>query len=401
MLTAAPLRVPRLAGLLLGGLSLVFLGIFLGGCRQTHTVLAVDAGLGGDGPPGPVTAVSQANGHTCALAGGALYCWGDNRNGQLGLGDTRMQQVPARVGGDTDWRAVVAADGASFALKQDGSLWSWGANDHGQLGLGDFIDRPSPTRVGTRTDWTMIASRFTHACGLAGDGELWCWGNNYEGQLGQNDGNNLGDLPLPTQVPGSWVATGAGDGHSCGIRSDGTLWCWGRNTEAELAQPEGAPIQIRRPVQTGSDSDWEAISTGQSSNCGLRGGGTLYCWGGNANVALAIDSDGGVVTAPTAIATPALVAVAFNTFGGCARTAAGEAFCWGRNVEGQLGLGDTMDRLLPTALPGDGWTDLSPGRFSFCGVRGGAVVCTGDNRSGQLGDGTTNRRDTMGAVALP
>jgi alpha-tubulin suppressor-like RCC1 family protein len=395
-------------------------GFLLVACRQTHTVLGVDdggiggggfagglgpggGGAGGNGPPAPAMTVDLAWGHACALAGGAISCWGDNSNGQLGLGDTRVQQRPARVGRDADWRAIVTSDGATFAIKRDGSLWSWGANGSGQLGVGDFADRATPTRVGTRLDWTTIASRFYHACGLTADHLLWCWGRNDEGQLGQNDGNNLSDLPVPTQVTDrQWIAVGAGDGHSCAIRTEGTLWCWGRNTDGELAQPDGAPIQIRRPVQAGTDTDWEAISTGQSSNCGLRAGGQLVCWGSNANNGLPLDDPRDIINVPTEVPiATGLTAVAFNTFGGCVLTPRGQALCWGRNLEGQLGLGDTLARIDPTPLPGDGWTDVSPGRFSTCGVRGGTVLCTGDNRTGQLGDGTTDRRATFEPVALP
>jgi alpha-tubulin suppressor-like RCC1 family protein len=248
----------------------------------------------------------------------------------------------------------------------------------------------------------MIRSRFYHACGLTSDGALWCWGRNEEGQIGQNR-SSLSDIPVPTQVTDMrvWVATDAGDGHSCGIRNDGTLWCWGRNSESELAQPPGAPIQIRYPVQAGDATDWSAISAGQNANCGLRSG-RLYCWGAKGDHDLPLPNAGATVAAPTEVPTASTFdAVAFNTFGGCVRTAAREAFCWGRNEEGQLGLGDTDPRDAPTALPGGGWTDISPGRFAFCGVRAGVVTCTGDNGEGQLGDGTTNRRNTMGAVALP
>jgi alpha-tubulin suppressor-like RCC1 family protein len=82
-------------------------------------------------------------------------------------------------------------------------------------------------------------------------------------------------------------------------------------------------------------------------------------------------------------------------------TPADQALCWGRNVEGQLGLGDTMARVDPTPLPGSGWTNVSPARFSLCGVRDGTILCTGENQDGQLGDGTTNRRDSFVPVVLP
>jgi alpha-tubulin suppressor-like RCC1 family protein len=199
-----------------------------------------------------------------------------------------------------------------------------------------------------------------------------------------------------------WTAVGAGDGHSCGIRVDGTLWCWGRNSDGELGQPAGAPIQIRRPVQIGSDTDWRTISTGQSSNCALRSDGTLSCWGSNVNRELPFDDVRQVIPTPTDVpGTTGLSSVAFHTFGGCVLTPADQALCWGRNVEGQLGLGDTMARVDPTPLPGSGWTNVSPARFSLCGVRDGTILCTGENQDGQLGDGTTNRRDSFVPVVLP
>ena len=382
---------------------------FGAGCTQTHVVLepTVDAGPPADGAgdvaAAPATAVSIANSHVCAIAGGALYCWGANAEGRLGVGDTNARTSPVRVGTDGTWQSVAVGERSSLALKQDGTLWSFGANEVGQLGLGDFAARQVPTRVGDRGDWTAIATRFNHACGLAHDGTLWCWGANSEGQLGQDDSpGSATNRPVPTQVTTDrdFAFVDAGDGHTCAVRTGGTLWCWGRNSEAELGQGSSDPLQIRRPTQVGVATDWQAVQSGQNFTCGLRAGGVL-CWGA-ANTAIPGAAPGSIVGSPLAIAgLSGIVALSINTFGGCVIDGAGGGDCWGRNAEGQLGLGDMDDRLTPTALPLSSWTRISAGRFATCGVRLGAVWCTGDNSAGQLGQGDLVRRTTLTEVVLP
>jgi alpha-tubulin suppressor-like RCC1 family protein len=364
---------------------------------------APDTSIDSDALPAPPTVVSIASYHACAVAGGALYCWGANAEGRLGTDDTNPRATPARVGTDTDWLTVATSARATLAMKRTGQLWSFGANDNGQLGVGDFSARRKPTPVGDRSDWTAIATRFDHACALARDGSLWCWGANTEGQLGQDDeyGSST-DRPVPTPVTGprDFAFVDAGQGHSCAVRTGGTLWCWGRNSEAELGQGPNAPIQMRRPMQVGTASGWQAVQAGQNFTCGLRAGDTL-CWGSVQDAAIPGGTPGGVVDTPLSIGAPAgVVQLSINTFGGCVIDGTGAAYGWGRNIEGQLGLGDLDARNTPSLL-GGGWTQLSAGRFSTCGVRDGAVVCMGDNRDGQLGLGDADRRAVPSVVTFP
>jgi len=395
-------------------------------CKQTHIVLdpltnppetdggtsdasATDGaggpgGTGGAAPAaGPVTALNTAYYHTCAIAGGALYCWGANDEGRLGLGDTKDRRTPARVGVDSDWIDIQVGERSSLGLKRDGSIWSFGGNDVGQLGQGDFVALKTPTRIGTRADWTAIATRFDHACALAADGSLWCWGQNTEGQLGQDETNTASmDRPTPVQVTTArdFAAVDAGQGHTCAIRRNGTLWCWGRNTDSILGQGAGSPVQIHHPVQVGSATDWQIVRSGQSSTCGLRGA-VVYCWGRVVDQSQPGSADGTDVPVPTAIGGPAGASgLTFNTFGGCSFDARGAGACWGRNAEGQLGLGDMSVQTDVVALPLGNWTWLSAGRFSTCGIRGGHVWCTGDNRNGQIGQGSVDRVATFMEVAL-
>lgn len=171
--------------------------------------------------------------HACAIrmvAGGGreLYCWGAGGAGRLGIGDAGSRECPTRVGTDTDWQRVVAGDDHTCAIKTDGTLWCWGNNSDGRLGIGTAGGTfDTPQQVGTEADWTDVFPGGSHTCGIRGEGELYCWGRNSRGATGF--GSTVGDTPEPTRVGsfGAWVSGSAGDGHTCGIRDDGTLWCWG------------------------------------------------------------------------------------------------------------------------------------------------------------------------------
>src|SRR5262249_35222768 len=136
-----------------------------------------------------------------------------------------------------------------------------------------------------------LSTKWSHACAIGADHTLWCWGDNDEGQLGIGDAEPISSPgpahPYPTQVGSEhdWLSVACGQGHTCGIRSPGELWCWGRNSEFELALPHSATqavLHVRAPARVGSDSDWLQLSAGQGTTCGLRrneSGTTLWCWG--------------------------------------------------------------------------------------------------------------------------
>jgi alpha-tubulin suppressor-like RCC1 family protein len=359
-----------------------------------------------EGDLGPDVALGEK--HGCAISNAHLYCWGSNEFGQLGVGGTDPSGRPLAVSVDVSWRGVAAGAHHSCARDDRGKVWCWGLNDRGQLGTGDRESRAVPTLVPLPARASVVSTDFSHTCALLVDSTLHCWGKNDEGELGQNDeltGDELSvDALLPVAVPGEFRAVETGQGHTCAIELDGALYCWGRNTENELGDVEG--LQIRLPTRVGSDKDWLAVEAGQDHTCGLRNDFSAHCWGFNT----AIDdlegaplgiADATLVTTPTRLDTDAHFALLrTDTFHACAIARDRSLYCWGRNVEGQLGIGHRGLRQTPVRV-GYGYRSVAVGRFSTCVIaEEGGVSCTGANDEGQLGVGNTEEHERLTPVAF-
>ena len=212
---------------------------------------------------------------TCAIrVDGTLWCWGDNRFGQVGQGHVSDYQngygSPMRVGTATDWKQVASAGDSACGVRTGGTLWCWGANNHGQIGDGTTTTRLVPTQVGTDTGWLSVSTGRTSACALRTGGQLWCWGNNESGQIG--DGTTTTRL-VPTQVGKgvTWTTVDVGTSHACGLSGD-RLWCWG----ADYRGPSGGPTMT--PTRVDTDFAWTMVSANEERTCGITTGQLLRCW---------------------------------------------------------------------------------------------------------------------------
>jgi alpha-tubulin suppressor-like RCC1 family protein len=250
---------------------------------------------------------------------GTLWAWGANHAGLLGDGTTTDQWTPVQVGTDTGWASVRTGDFHTMAIRTDGTLWAWGANYKGALGDGTRIDRTAPVQVGAGTGWASVAVGVNDTLGVKTDGTLWAWGENSYGQLG--DGTLI-DRTAPVQVgtDTAWGSVAAGQNHTMGVKQDGTLWAWGYNSRGELG--DGTTTNRTAPVQVGTDTGWASVAAGATYG-GLEAGftlaikteGTLWGWGRNLDGIL---GDGTISnrTAPVQI----------GTGSGWARVAAGSLF---------------------------------------------------------------------------
>ncbi len=290
---------------------------------------------------------------TCSTTrSGAFFCWGANQAGQLGLGDrTERVYAPARLeklAGPLIDMALGPNHGC--ALHASGALWCWGSNQSGQLGVSSITTRASPAKVEGLPALASVTVGNGHVCAADESGGVWCWGAGELGQLGQ--GNKSSSVPL--RVPGITNAKRvvvAGHDHACALRGDGTVLCWGSNGRGQAGDGESGGNRAR-PVRVIGLPAVEHLVSGGNHTCALTKDGETWCWGSNHNAQ--IDGSGADQLPPVQLTalprdTKKLTLGRAHT---CARTADGRVYCWGRNNFGQLGSGGTQLKTgRPTVVP--------------------------------------------------
>jgi alpha-tubulin suppressor-like RCC1 family protein len=351
--------------------------------------------------PGVIAAGGR---HSCAVVSARVLCWGANDRGQLGDGDLEARGTPAPVVGDIDFTQVSTGTAHSCGVARGGAGYCWGTNDRGQLGDATVTARSAPVRVAGNETFRIMRAGQTHTCGLTTAGEVLCWGANDHGQVGDGSSSNR---TTPTSVAGSlrFVSLSVGWNHSCAIAFDGTVYCWGANAAGQLGtgsrNDARTPTAISAPA-TGGTVRFTSMAAGGTHSCAVAETGDAYCWGRNLYGQLGI---GGTADAlvPTAVATT--VRFASVTAGGvhsCGRTRGGQAWCWGRNVYGQVGDGSNSTRETPSRVAGPNFTAINASGSHTCGVTSDDdTFCWGFNVEGQLGDGTRNHLPRPTRVALP
>jgi len=323
---------------------------------------------------------------------GALWCWGGNDYGQVGDGTFNSELLPVRIGAGSDWNVVDAGNAHTCGIRA-GALYCWGAGADYRTGLASIDDVTSPTRVGLDATWTKVSAGYRSSCGIRA-GALLCWGANNQGQLGIPAYRTApGASPAFTDL----AQVSAGHGASCGVRTDATLWCWGSGASGLMS--DGTYLDALTPVQIGVATNWSSVAVGGQIDdfgtptdfaCGIRTTGTLWCWGDGTYGQLGTNS-----TAPSDTPTQVGVLTTWTDISvGAATTcgiAGGSVFCWGAGGSGQIGNNDVLNRLVPTAISGGGtWTSVSVGDQQVCGIKSDSSLwCWGSNNLGQLGIGST------------
>lgn len=293
------------------------------------------------------------------------------------------------------------ADAGDGVFPETGPAYCWGDNEsQGQLGDGTNTDRLNPTPVSGGLEFSQLSAGNGHTCGIAEDGSMYCWGDNEsQGELGVGD--NFDKL-TPTQVNGEqfFVDVAAGGGHTCGlaIENAGTAYCWGDN-EAQGQLGDGTNFDRLQPVAVSGNLQFTDLAAGGVHSCGIGQDGETYCWGSNypGQGQLGIGNNNDQLTPTVVSGEHAFESVVAGGRHTCALTADGTAYCWGDNDgQGQLGTGDNDDRLVPAMVTGGhSFVDLAAGGAHTCGVTAeGEAYCWGNNHpgQGQLGVGDNNDR---------
>lgn len=346
---------------------------------------------------GPVyTELVAANGSTCAIRDDdSMWCWGENVWGQLGDGTTTRRLRPTQIGAGNAWLRMSIGRKHGCAIRTDRSLWCWGWNGDGELGVGTQDKHYTPTQVGTDKDWMFVsASGLLHTCAVKTDKSLWCWGSNAKRQLG--DGTTAMLRTTPTRVAftstthgSGWNQFSTGETSTCATRDDGSLWCWGY-------QWSGGSWAT--PTQIGSDTNWGWIAAGGDHACGTQTDGTLWCFGSGAQGSLG-DGSGQSHANPLPVGGNDWTSVATSAMTGSSHTCATKSdphnsvWCWGVNRRGAFGNGE-LDSYSPVPVRANtrqAWL-VVVGDDHTCALIGTNISCFGSNGSGELGDGTQRFR---------
>jgi alpha-tubulin suppressor-like RCC1 family protein len=222
--------------------------------------------------------------------------------------------------------------------------------------------------------FTKLAAAGGFSCGLASDGGIYCWGNNIYGDLG--DGTTVPrDRPTQVGTATDWIDVDARTNVGCGIRTDHSMWCWGLGTTGQIG--DGRNMTAYSPTRVISDKPgigWRAMALGRQALCGIHDDGSLACWGFDRVT-------GDSVSTPVAVdSNTDWTDVSVGTVRCGIRGMPGPLYCWGRSQTGDLGLGDTTSQATPAQVGTDLWKRIEVGYYNTCGIRSdNALLCWGNH----------------------
>ena len=408
-------------------------------------------------PMGGAYSAAQTVTVACATPGATLYYTLDDTapttssasvaaGGTISVGATAILRVRAFASGmqpspETSALYQIApgrtAAGLNHTLAVDasGTVWSWGYNYYGQLGngsLGNLSFAGQVTGLPGGQQALAVAAGDRHSLALMSNGvtsqnTVWSWGDNSYGQLGNNT-TTQSPVPVEVMMAGAnggapvaltgVVAVAAGSYHSLAVRSDGTVWAWGRNVAGELGMSTSTS-QSALAVQVPGLSGMTAVTAGLYFSVALRGDGTAWAWGYNVYGELGSGSNTNSTSVPTQVSNAAAtVAIAAGADGEhlLLLQSNGTVLATGNNQYGQLGNNTTATAYYPVAVMGvggqstqlSGVVAIAAGTNHSLAVLGnGNAVAWGSNTNlpytntpaGQLGDNSTANSSVPVAVA--
>ncbi len=344
----------------------------------------------------------------CALNSlNVMKCSGERHMGLMADGITSQLHSFSAVT-NLDQFSSLSLNGQfmSSGLKSDGSLWMWGfgrtSSDYiGDASVQEVVLSPQQVLISTGSTFTKVSKGYKHTCGIRSDQKLYCWGFNTNGSVGDNTTTNRA-LPVAVDAATNYIDVSAGTSFTCGITSTGVLKCWGLNTNNSVG--DNTTTQRNAPVVVNSGTSYKALA--QASHytmCAITSADDLKCWGynnygqvgvgGTSNTAIPTVVDSGVQY-------KSVVASIGHT---CGITTGNELKCWGQNSSYQLGDGTTIDRQLPVLFnAGTNYTAVGlNGSGLTCGLTlAGALHCAGDRSAGLAASATQDGVGQSSTVSI-
>jgi alpha-tubulin suppressor-like RCC1 family protein len=298
----------------------------------------------------------------------------------------------------------ISATNHTLYAKSDGTIWAWGRNNKSQLGDGTTTDSSIPVQSAPAvlSGMTAVAAGNEHSLALKSDGTVWAWGSNSNGQLG--DGTIVNHT-IPVQVSGltNVRAIAAGVNFSLALKNDGSVWAWGYNGSGQLGN--NTTTDQWTPVPTAGPGGVTAIAAGFDHTVVMTSGTVVWTWGNNSRGQLGngTTNNSSVPLLVGSGVTGALAISAGNQFTVVLVSSYLSSFlwAWGNNSDGQLGDTTNSERHLPTQVSGlANMTALTSGDAHSLSLKSdGTAWAWGNNSNGQLGDGTKTSRWTPAQVS--
>ncbi len=354
-----------------------------------------------DGLAGVIDMTVGGN-HICATLGDhALSCWGENAYQQLGDGTAAQKNIPTKATSLPQVAHVDAGGHHSCAKLPDGGTTCLGRNTTGQLGDGSVVNRGLAQPIAIlKKDVLELAAGDAHTCALMRDGAVFCWGSNRVGAVAPGV-DPIQGLPVTVPKVPPAVHLTAGENHNCALSAEGTVTCWGANDLGQIG--DKALGRVVEPIVVPGIAGAIAIDAGGGHTCAVLRDNTGRCWGSNSAGQLGNGKVEDFVAAGTAAnldTVGALRQLVTGTRHTCALTQAGDVFCWGRTLEGQLADGIPLLALEPGLTVNlDQVAGLAVGQGHVCAVRAaGDSWCWGRGDFGELGNGDTASMTEPAAV---
>jgi alpha-tubulin suppressor-like RCC1 family protein len=331
-----------------------------------------------------------------------LWIWGRGDFGQLGNNATTNRSTPVTTfSGGTNWKQVSAGINHIAAIKTDGTLWTWGNGYFGQLGTNDTTNRSTPVTTFTGgTNWKQVSSGGVHTAAIKTDGTLWTWGNGDFGQLGTGGYNDDISTPVTTFAGGTnWKQVSGGYYHTAAIKTDGTLWVWGNGSYGLLGTNDTTDVST--PVTTfAGGTNWKQVSGGIQDTAAIKTDGTLWTWGRGDFGQLGTNDTTNRFTPVTTFAGGTNWKQVSGGFFHCAAIKTdGTLWTWGVGLYGELGVGGGIIEIKSTPVTtfagGTNWKQVSCGVYYTAAIKTDGTLWTwGRGNDGQLGNAVTTNRST-------
>lgn len=369
--------------------------------------------------------------HACGIYNQQAYCWGSNIKGQLGNNTRNDSLVPVAVDMTSAGlegltiKAISAGDNFTCAIASNNAVYCWGQNSYGALGMGSALNSIQYVPIAVSTAGVLagksvekVSTGRNHACVIDSAGVAYCWGQGYDGQLGNGSSYSSSLIPVAVSTTGALLGKtvliiSAGADYTCAIASDSKAYCWGNGSNGKLGNNSSVSTSTPVPVDNLGilfGKNMTNIVAGYGHTCAISSEASAYCWGASSYGAIG-DGQTTIRFSPVQVSSMNLpvgvglkaISVAYNST--CALGTDNQVYCWGQNTYGQLGNGSGAQSLVPIPLTTKG----SLGVLSVLAVETNESYvcattsdhqshCWGNNTSGQLGNNTTTNSTSPTAM---